>query len=164
MGVGASIAGKNNHHHHPHNEVSSHTTRSANSVRAMALKNHARQENSYIPQTQLRSKFNKSVRQVEYHGDVRKASGDDQHELLPVHIERIEEGPAIVENGGSLVQFKSLMNLNLKISLEDDNDWGKVSCFLSCSKVFRKNVVMGLHPLHCTITERSLTMMTMITW
>eukprot|EP00598_Pedospumella_elongata_P005689 CAMPEP_0184976884 /NCGR_PEP_ID=MMETSP1098-20130426/7737_1 /TAXON_ID=89044 /ORGANISM="Spumella elongata, Strain CCAP 955/1" /LENGTH=612 /DNA_ID=CAMNT_0027499823 /DNA_START=180 /DNA_END=2018 /DNA_ORIENTATION=+ len=92
----------------------------------MALKNHARQENSYIPQNQLRSKFNKSVRSVEYHGDARKASSDDQHDL-PVHVERIEEGPAIVENGGSLVQFKSMMNLNLKISLEDDNDWGKVS-------------------------------------
>lgn len=91
----------------------------------MALKNHARQENSYIPQNQLRSKFSKSVRQVEYHGDARKTS-EDQHEQLSVHVERIEEGPTNVENGGSLVQFKSMMNLNLKISLEDDNDWGKV--------------------------------------
>ncbi len=127
MGVGASIAGNSRHHQH-NNEISSHTTRSANRVRAITLKNHARQENSYIPQNQLRSKFNKSVRSVEYHGDARKASSDDQHEL-PVHVERIEEGPAIVENGGSLVQFKSMMNLNLKISLEDDNDWGKVQTF-----------------------------------
>ena len=120
--MGASIAGHNKHHHHHHNEISSHTTRSANSVRAMALKNHARQENSYIPQTQLRSKFNKSVRQVEYHGDARKNSEDRE---LSVHVERIEEVPS-TDNGGSLVQFKSMMNLNLKINLEDDNDWGKV--------------------------------------
>jgi len=125
MGVGASIAGHNKHHHH-HNEISSHTTRSANSVRAMALKNHARQENSYIPQTQLRSKFNKSVRQVEYHGDARKNSEDRE---LSVHVERIEEVPTSTDNGGSLVQFKSMMNLNLKINLEDDNDWGKVGLF-----------------------------------
>lgn len=123
MGVGASIAKHSKHNHH--NEVSSHTTRSANSVRAMALKNHARQENSYIPQTQLRSKFNKSVRQVEYHGDVRK--NDDDKELS-VHIERIpEEVTATTGTGGNLSQFKSMMNLNLKINLEDDNDWGKVS-------------------------------------
>lgn len=95
----------------------------------MALKNHARQENSYIPQTQLRSKFNKSVRQVEYHGDARKNSEDRE---LSVHVERIEEVPTSTDNGGSLVQFKSMMNLNLKINLEDDNDWGKVTHALHC--------------------------------
>lgn len=154
MGVGASIAG-NNRHHHPHHEVSSHTTRSANSVRAMALKNHARQENSYIPQNQLRSKFNKSVRSVEYHGDARKTTSEDQHEL-PVHVERIEEGPAVVENGGSLVQFKSMMNLNLKISLEDDNDWGKVLM----APCFSISVVSPLNVFFCRF--RTMTMMT--TW
>lgn len=128
MGAGASIATPPRKEHH--GEVSSRTARSANSVRAMALKNHARQENSYIPSDRLRSKFNRTARHAntaEFIDDGSISHATDTIKEEPV----ISNTDAVVSptaaTGGSLMQFKAAMNLNLKISLEDDNDWGKVS-------------------------------------
>lgn len=61
MGAGASIATASNEHHHDHHDerrrfdssrVSARST-TRGSVRAMALQNHARQENSYISADKL---------------------------------------------------------------------------------------------------------------
>lgn len=128
MGAGASIATKPNHHHHNDN-LSTHTTRSANSVRAMALKNHARQENSYIPPDRLRSKFNKNVNSAaDYNSTSEPRARPKGPEVREVQKDAVQySSPASAVGGsGSLVQFKSMMNINLKINLEDDNDWGKV--------------------------------------
>lgn len=139
MGAGASVAQKHNARDHS-NHVSAHTTRSANSVRAMALKNHARQENSYIPQDRLRSKFNKTVRHA---NNAEFVDGAHAHTPASTATCGKDDGKATNEPSpspsplpvgattvtGSLVQFKNAMNLNLKIQLEDDNDWGKV-CLL----------------------------------
>ena len=95
----------------------------------MALKNHARQENSYIPSDRLRSKFNKTARQantaefVDERSSVSRDTGTIREETPS---EKNYQDPTTAVTSGSLVQFKSNMNLNLKISLEDDNDWGQV--------------------------------------
>jgi hypothetical protein len=138
MGAGASIATAPRRPREHSNEVSSRTTRSVNSVRAMALKNHARQENSYIPSNRLRN-FNKTARH---------ASADDgvviSRETVTIQEEVTQSGKEpstpvaaapepVAPIVGGLMQFKSTMNLNLKISLEDDNDWGKVRTGPSCS-------------------------------
>lgn len=131
MGAGASVAHQSPPRKREHgNEVSARTGRSVNSVRAMALKNHARQENSYIPSDRLRSKFNKTARQAntaEFVDERSTVSRDTCtiREEMPVESSNHQE-PASGLASGSLVQFKSNMNLNLKISLEDDNDWGQV--------------------------------------
>lgn len=140
MGAGASIASPPNKApmRDPNTEASARTSRSANSVRAMALKNHARQENSYIPSNRLRPNFSKSAIQ---------AGGPDERsnhrgavtvqENMVTHSEVDLAAPQAVANQSAavavngLMQFKSAMNLNLKISLEDDNDWGKVSMLQS---------------------------------
>jgi hypothetical protein len=135
MGAGASVANppvrKGPQRDHS-NDVSSRTARSVNSVRAMALKNHARQENSYIPSDRLRSRFNKTARHAnaaEFVDD-----GNMSHDSATI----LEEAPRAqraadpepstltAAPSGNLMQFKSAMNLNLKLNLEDDNDWGKV--------------------------------------
>lgn len=136
MGAGASIASPpNKAPMRDHNvEASARTSRSANSVRAMALKNHARQENSYIPSNRLRPNFSKSAVQA---GSVDERSTHrgvvTVQEKVVTHSEVEHVTPQVVVNQptagavSGLMQFKSAMNLNLKISLEDDNDWGKVS-------------------------------------
>lgn len=129
MGAGASIANKTNHHQHSDN-VSTHTTRSANSVRAMALKNHARQENSYIPPDRLRSKFSKNVQHgssAEYTSEPRSKGASVERREAVKEIQAQPSSSTASPATGSLVQFKSMMNLNLKLNLEDDNDWGKVT-------------------------------------
>ena len=129
MGAGASVVTASPPRKRDGNEVSSRTGRSVNSVRAMALKNHARQENSYIPSDRLRSKFNKTARQantaefVDERSSVSRDTGTIREETPS---EKNYQDPTTAVTSGSLVQFKSNMNLNLKISLEDDNDWGQV--------------------------------------
>lgn len=97
----------------------------------MALKNHARQENSYIPSERLRSKFSKNAR---YSNNI--DDGTISHETATIKEEvtqSTKESPpgfTGTASQGGLMQFKSAMNINLKITLEDDNDWGKVSWHL----------------------------------
>ena len=149
MGVGASISAARAEN----DAISSRSVNAkgnANSVRAMALKNHARQENSYIPQDQLRSKLNKSLRvadKVEYGTKEKKGvsyssraarSFSNSANALVAEKPTVSSSPsknaagaAAVGGGegggmGSLVQFKAAMSLNLKISLEDESDWRKV--------------------------------------
>jgi hypothetical protein len=98
----------------------------------MALKNHARQENSYIPSERLRSRFNKTARHAnaaEYvdDGSISRDSATIIEEApRPKCAPEPEPIKIPAAPTGNLMQFKSAMNLNLKLNLEDDNDWGKV--------------------------------------
>jgi len=138
------------------------SARSTNSVRAMALKNHARQENRFISQDGLSTTLRRSMPRKP--GDdmsrgYRKSkipSPDSIEEVpdaartLPVNEGQFQESLETSENKvdvvpkdipppsevsgvsegnnvGSLRQFKMNMKLDLKIGVEDDADWGKVS-------------------------------------
>ncbi|KAJ1415212.1 hypothetical protein B484DRAFT_161164 [Ochromonadaceae sp. CCMP2298] len=195
-----------------------------NSVRAMALKNHARQENRYISQEGLSSRIRRRGEprkaddsRSKYRGaglrtksgtgteDGAADSGDEAeaeknaetsgqtkisktntateivvdegvvegaNENCTVPEEKEEEmdedrDESIAEPSskasstlGSLTQFKLNMNLNLKIGLEDDNDWSKVSgsgtaCFLDILAVF--SVHFDCATLRCRKAARTTT-------
>jgi hypothetical protein len=191
-----------------------------NSVRAMALKNHARQENRYISQEGLSSRIRRRGEprkaddsRSKYRGaglrtksgtgteDGAADSGDEAEAEKnaeasgPTKISKTNTATEIVvedgvveganEDGsvpegmdedlddsiaepsskasstlGSLTQFKLKVNLNLKIGLEDDNDWSKVSgsgtaCFLDIHAVF--SVQFDCATLRCQKAERTTT-------
>jgi hypothetical protein len=149
------------------------TRGTVNSVRAMALKNHARKENRFIPQDGLSSRIRRrdprsaddstskyrpsaglatvtadddaaegplgpgeeAAREIKAETPKSSKSSKSSKSVVVPGVGVVEEGdegsevaePAQASTMGSLTQFKLNMNFNLKIGLEDDNDWGKVS-------------------------------------
>lgn len=124
------------------------SSRSVNSVRAMALMNHARQENSYISQQRLNAKLKTSLRQIDDRKDARSfrptVDGDsnaERPEARPslTEVDR-EASQGSMKSAGSnhtdtvqkkastsgLLQMRSNMNLNLKLDIKDENDWVQV--------------------------------------
>ena len=113
--------------------------RSVNSVRAMALMNHSRQENSYISQDGLKANLKNSLRVVDG-----KDGGRKRNTKVKVSAAKAAERPEEqkmphVANGGNassggMNMFRSSMGLNLKITVQDESDWVQVrdfSCFPS---------------------------------
>lgn len=130
--------------------VSHHSSgRSVNSVRAMALMNHARQENSYMSQDGLKANLKNSIR-VGDGKDQRKSkksprpslkasadattAADPQQSAVQAATAAAAAAPSPSSEGvgidvsRGMNMFRSSMGLNLKISVNDDNnDWVQVS-------------------------------------
>lgn len=107
--------------------------RSANSVRAMALMNHARQENSYISQDGLKANLKTSLRVADGNEPPKRASprpaASPSRTSVPNKVP-----PSPKSTGGEapdiskgMNMFRSSMGLNLKIQVQDENDWVQVS-------------------------------------
>lgn len=118
------------------------SSRTAKSVRAMALMNHSRHENSYINadsiSVHLAGKNRAQAKaEIEYPPDYKHqdAKGDNTASNLNVitaiaespNENPSEKAPPVVPQpaGGGMSMFRS--QFGLKLQLDDDADWGHVS-------------------------------------
>lgn len=159
MGAGASIQGgeipENNRLHnggrYESGRVANSTRTATNkSVRAMALMNHSRHENSYISADSISSQLIGKTRaqgkvDVEYPPDY-KHQRDMKHDLsvsvggvtgpgiTTIAEEAASEkvSPTVTPGGGGMGLFRSQLGLGLKLHVEDDAEgWGaNVSAFV----------------------------------
>jgi hypothetical protein len=160
MGIAASIPPKNAEiSHHSRNSTGSGGG-GGNSVRAMALKNHARQENSYIPSDRLRSKVPHRLQETSDFKATPKQIVNNSKSKIELPCDEPKE-TVVVPPASGLDRFKMSMNLNLKISLEDsDNNWGKViqSVYGDDDKTIQNCVLTKIVILSYSIAFRFLMM------
>lgn len=111
---------------------SGRSTNSGSSVRRMALMNHARQENSYIPQDVLSANFLKKSLRVPGESKFSKLNEDVAQET-----QKLDYKPDISTGLDSNMtesepptrpgfNFLKPNNFGLKINIEDDTDWVQV--------------------------------------
>ncbi len=119
------------------------STNSGSSVRRMALMNHARQENSYIPQEALNATFLKKSLRIS--GDTSRLNKPpapileavvvdnkvttEADDLITAEQKQNSELPTEAPKFGFNV-FKGNA-FNLKINIEDDVDWVQVGNFVT---------------------------------
>ncbi len=110
---------------------SGRSTNSGSSVRRMALLNHARQENSYIPQDVLSANFLKKSLRVPGESKFSKLNDDNGTIEVPKHQYKspvsasennIDSEPPVRPG----FNFLKPNGFGLKINIEDDADWVQV--------------------------------------
>ncbi len=119
---------------------SGRSTNSGSSVRRMALMNHARQENSYIPQDVLSANFLKKSLRVPGESKFSKLNEEVVVEIPKSEykidnpsgskVDDIETEPSVRPG----FVFLKPNGFGLKINIEDETDWVQVIVFL-----FKKN-------------------------